>query len=430
MSTKHPRPTDVAPNSPASTSATWPVRRRILILATLLGCVGFLLGQLWGRHEARQHPAGPPTEGSESRSPRRELVAGPWGTLELVPIEIERPDAFINASLGGDPTPRWLFSGATPEQVEVLFQQPDLTPTQQAVLLDKSRWLPGTNGVVVRPRRDLIHELSPAARGRLYSVLGTNTENAPQCWPITRRKAGVEEWLGRSGMSEGASQMVRGLLYEQGTMVAFADTDTVISKLPNSRDRFRLLKTMSRQPTVLAKLRIREGQDVAPLVTYWGRGGRAKDVQPLLESLTRVQGGALLDIAHLMPPLPRMKIYTYPFPSDDPLVSRRDCVWTALNFFAEEPDDRLLDRMVADHVIHKDYYPVQDEPQFGDIACFFTHGEGRPIHAAVYLAADLLFTKNGATFHAPWILMRLDDVMAAYTTAEPPRVQLYRHKRD
>ena len=421
MSTNHPRPAE-----PARQSLKWPRVRRWLILSGVLVCVGFLLGQLWGRHQVLGEVQ-PRALTKETGAAKHELV-GRWGTLEVVPIEIERPNAFINATLGGEPAARWLFPGVTTGQLEALFQQPDLTPAQQAGLLDKGTWEQATNGIAVRPGTDLILGLSPAARARLYFVLGTNSANPSQRWPIMRRKSSVDDWLARSGLSDTASRLVRSLLYEQGPMVAFADTDAALNELPASHDRFRLLKTLSRQPTLLAKLRIREGEDVAPLVNYWGRGGRAKDVQPLLESLARVQGGALLDLAHVLPPLARMKIYTYPFPSDDPAAGGRDCAWTALNFFAEEPDERPLDQETVHHTIQRRYYPVQDEPQFGDIVCFMDR-EGNPIHVAVHLAAGLLFTKNGATFHAPWVVMRLDDVVAAYTTQEPPRVRFFRDKR-
>ena len=67
---------------------------------------------------------------------------------------------------------------------------------------------------------------------------------------------------------------------------------------------------------MLVQLRVKPQTDVEALATYWGQGRRSKDVRPLLQSLVRVPGGATIDIVHLLPPLPRALLYTYPLPSE------------------------------------------------------------------------------------------------------------------
>ena len=35
-------------------------------------------------------------------------------------------------------------------------------------------------------------------------------------------------------------------------------------------------------------------------------------------------------------------------------------------------------------------------------------------HSAVYLADDLVFTKNGNNYRQPWMLMHIPDLLATY----------------
>jgi len=51
----------------------------------------------------------------------------------------------------------------------------------------------------------------------------------------------------------------------------------------------------------------------------------------------------------------------------------------------------------------------------GDIVLFSTASSTIPIHAAVYIADDLLFTKNGGVYWSPWMLTTLDELKKMYT---------------
>jgi hypothetical protein len=51
-------------------------------------------------------------------------------------------------------------------------------------------------------------------------------------------------------------------------------------------------------------------------------------------------------------------------------------------------------------------------------------------HAAVYIADDLVFSKNGISSMSPWTLMSIDDVKAYYkSSSENPRL-IFHRKRD
>jgi cell wall-associated NlpC family hydrolase len=64
-----------------------------------------------------------------------------------------------------------------------------------------------------------------------------------------------------------------------------------------------------------------------------------------------------------------------------------------------------------------------DQLRFGDVLAFRSEA-GATLHAAVYLAEDLLFSKDGWSSHRPWELGRIARERAVYHTA--PRIVAYR----
>src|SRR5262249_14260033 len=104
-----------------------------------------------------------------------------------------------------------------------------------------------------------------------------------------------------------------------------------------------------------------------------------------------------------------------------------DCHWTSLNFFNEVPDDRMADSKFAASYLMANYYQVGKPTAYGDIVLLLD-ANGNAIHSAVYLADDIVFTKNGNNFAQPWMLMRMKDLTSRYVSDQPPRILAYRNK--
>jgi len=118
-----------------------------------------------------------------------------------------------------------------------------------------------------------------------------------------------------------------------------------------------------------------------------------------------------IDVVHLLPSFARARLFTFP----DPAGPAWDCSSTALDFFEPDPDARVLSPAEVARALTTRYDPVPgDRLELGDILVY-RRGDTL-VHAAVYLADDLLFTKNGSTSLAPWLLMRADDVRDQYAT--------------
>ncbi len=177
---------------------------------------------------------------------------------------------------------------------------------------------------------------------------------------------------------------------------------------------------------MLVQLKIQPDSDVAAIARYWGRGRRRKDVTHYWNRWPdcRVE---LKSISPPTAPFSRSLLYGFPSASDKPEDATHDCHWTSLNFLKERPDERLTSIDFVKQTLLNDYYPVAGEPDYGDIMVL-VQPDGVVVHACVYLAAGVVFTKNGSAFSVPWLLGNLDAVVAFYTIGPPLSARCYRAK--
>jgi len=134
-----------------------------------------------------------------------------------------------------------------------------------------------------------------------------------------------------------------------------------------------------------------------------------------------------LGLVYLLPQFARQRLYTFPMPSrpGDPAIN---CHWSAMNFFNEVPDDHFADPTYTANFLQKNYYPVAKPTKYGDIILFLDGYSSDVIHSAVYLADDLVFTKNGNNLEQPWMIMHMKDLMAKYESDGPGRILAYRNR--
>ena len=60
-----------------------------------------------------------------------------------------------------------------------------------------------------------------------------------------------------------------------------------------------------------------------------------------------------------------------------------------------------------------DYYRIFANLQLGNLVVYVDE-EGTVIHSAVYVAADIVFTKNGSSLVHPWMFLKLEDMDKYY----------------
>lgn len=405
------------------------VSRRLVWLWTMLLLVPWVLlavamGPQWVKERVRAWGA--------STTGRNGLVQrckpGPWGDVEFTRIVIEPPEAFVAMSFDPDKPIQWVLAGYAPDTLGRLWNDVGLTASQQQALAAVTRWDNAAGKVVITPGHDLVLGLDRNVRARLYNVLGQFPENHLQAHPYQFRTDVVEEWLADSDLSERTVRLIKQMLYPRGACSLFADQDVLLPMLETPKERARAIKTLARTSSVLVRLRVKPDSDIDALAGYWGRGRRLKDIRPLLASLPKVAGGYTIDIGHLLPAFARKLLYTYPNPDSDMDSIREDCHWTSLNFFKDAPDDRFQSVDYVRQIIESDYYPVLGEPTFGDLI-FLMSKKGEVPHSCVYIADNIVFTKNGSESYVPWVFMELTDVRALYYADPPLEVKIYRHKQ-
>ena len=202
---------------------------------------------------------------------------------------------------------------------------------------------PSENGLTIRPTPEIVAGMKPEIRAALYGVLARFPENPDQASAFRFEGSSPDEWFAGSSLSPSTRQLVDPLIYRRGNLMYFADNRVVEQKLASPDELWLLLKALSRCRTLLVDVEISQESDVESLVNYWGRGGRTKDVRPILESLSSAPSPETISISRLLPALPQHLLYTYPDAEDRDSPLRRNCHWTSFNFFNAEPDDRFAD---------------------------------------------------------------------------------------
>ncbi len=304
--------------------------------------------------------------------------SGPWGELEYVRINLEPPEEFVPVEDGRLERALWFFEGYSSAQLSNLLSQCDLSASQRATLLNATVWAEEANGITVIPGEEIVLGLSPPARAQIYSVLGESPRNRLQCWPFRFRRGGFDDWFDQRDFSPATMTLVKSLVYERGGILCFSDVMEALSRIPAPAERRQLVKTLAGSSALLMKLRVRPDSDIQALTAYWGRGFHTKDLEPLFRSLTKVRGSVTIDVAQLLPPLPRKKLNTFPVPSDAPTSNQPpNCSWTVMNFFNDPPDERFRDAEVMKKELETNYRPVAD-PTFGDLLLLLKPGDDDP----------------------------------------------------
>jgi hypothetical protein len=376
-------------------------------------------------------PAPAPAVATPPAGPDRPAGAGPWGRLTLVPVLVSPPLEYVAADWGRTEGPhRWFFPSTSPDLLHQFLSSTGLTADQVARLEDSVRPEERIRGLALQPDLDLLRSLDPQVRARLYLQLAKSQLNADQGNSFRFFGTSTEDWLGGALIAPETRKLVEPLIYRDGDIMHFADAEIVRSQITDKSELQRLAKTLLRQPTMLVRLSVTEDAEIAQLAQYWGRGGRSLDVRPLLESVAGTGANGSIDIVHLLPSFARNRLYRYPRITtgdlDKPALA--NCLWTSLNFFAQEPDDRYLEVSTALDTLRRDYHIVESNLQLGDVIALLD-AEGDLFHVVVYIADDLVFTKNGTSPVSPWTIMPLQRVKDYYRThSSNPR--LIHHRRN
>lgn len=347
-----------------------------------------------------------------ARSQTDTLLAGPWGELSAVEVKLANPNGELPDQESRLQKPSWFFEKHTEADVFRLLRECNLRPVQRKILFDKQFWQVTSNGCTITPPEPVIWSLSSRARGLIYRSLARCPANYAQCFPFRFQPEKFEEHLRDSGLSAAEIQKVKRLAYTNNGAVCFTDLKIMHDLLrPEAFEE--LVGALYQVPAYSLRLHVNPGADVEGMIRYWGTGGRTKAVSPILKGLAHVSGGAGINVAQLLPPFPRSRLYTYPDAWRDANAPREDCFYAAMNFFVETPDTNFFNGDYTQRVLAEDFDKVTGTATFGD-RLLLVNSKGAGVHMCVYVAGDFVFTKNGINRTEPWVLMRLGDVLSIY----------------
>ncbi len=367
-----------------------------------------------------------PVEHTAAAQPPGNVPA--WGELITYDVEMERPEEFTAMEIESVGTPKWTFENADAAQVRKILSDCGLSGEQVEHALAPQHVSVTNKDLVIAPDSDLIYSLSPEVRSKLYAELAKSDLNHYMRFPFCFPGKSFDTIATNGQVDERVLSLIEPLLYSQEDNQYFSDFEAAMQRLPDEEQRLSLVQALSRQSAVLARIRIRPTTDTDKLMNYWamGTGVRFTDLRPLLSSIKQLPDGGTISLLYFLPRFARERLYTYPLPSQpgDPAM---DCHWSTLNFFKDTPDNRLGDPAYSVPYIAAHYYQIDKPTHYGDVI-FLLDNQGRAIHSAVYIADDIVFTKNGNNYRQPWMLMRLKNLLATYAATGKPRVAVYRDK--
>jgi len=413
---------------PLGTGLTYLSIRWLLMLSIVAIVCGFVAARHLIASRALRAVAQEGHASAGSDAARPDSTTKPWGEIEYVPITLAPPIEYVpEYEPFASREVVWWFPDTGRSQLLIFLNSLGLSDPLRETLISLAERDEANHGFKIRPSQELVLGMSREDRAKLYVALNQFVQNRDQIKAFRFRGESLDEWLDGATLAPETRSLIEPLIYRHGGYLFFADLRSIETRLSSAEQRLLLVKALSRERTFLANLRITRNTDLDALKRYWSPPSPVRDIRPTLESQIGPDAEVSISIAYLLPPFARRRLYTYPAPSDSSTAVRRDCHWTAFNFFSETPDDRFCDAGLVVQTVTEDYYRVYGDLQFGDLVMFFTEPT-QCIHSAVYLADDMVFTKNGSLSTRPWMLMKIEDLKGYYPTLNPIEIRFYRHK--
>lgn len=362
-----------------------------------------------------------------------EAAEGPWGKLFYYYFYLEAPAHLVDLYPLRNPRTSWAVPLSEEEAFRKLLESLPLSEPHRRALFSSNNLGVGDGLYVIFPPAEVLEALDPKARATLYGYLERFPENGDIQAPVRIRSGSVDEWAHGTTIRPELVEKIRAMSYFRGDLLVFADFPYLLSLAESEAEARLLQKHSSRVRSMVISLNSKEGLNVSEIMPYWttGLGLRRKEVELMLQAAIDTPEVTGFDLVHMLPPLPRKLLYTYPDSSMAVEGVLPDCHWTTLNFFNYNPEPIYLDEFFAASRLLAGFEPVDQPYRFGDALVFLTE-EMNAYHSCIYIAADLVYTKNGRSLYAPWTMLHLKDVQSTYRDFEgkPLRVQGYRRKKE
>jgi len=365
--------------------------------------------------------------GAARAEPVWKAKPGPWGDLEVRTVYLEAPDSILAAVAKPNSVTRWVFEQTTETAVRDTLRRCEVPAAVADRLLTPVRRVVSGNVLSLYPSVDDLTALTPVSRSLLYQELAKSAANEYQRDPVYILGGDLEDWLMDAGLSEAQKELFRKLIWKRGEAMVFSDIQALLTLAKNSDEVRSTFRAVTRVRCLLVELELPLKTDRRQFIDYWAAGQTDAPRLTFINAITQRRAPQTVDITHFLPSLLRQRAYTFPEMELGLKGRFPDCHWTSLNFFNITPKDYYLDTRLAAAQLVENYNTVEPPYKYGDVLCFLENGEG--LHTCVYIADDIVLTKNGDSILAPWALMQIKDVESIYRRSPATRIQGFRLKR-
>ena len=358
----------------------------------------------------------------------RHANPGPWGELIVSNIYLEAPDSVIEVVGKPDPVPRWNFPGASASIVKDILVQSGVELALVERLTSSNQLKASGTEVVVYPKLEDLLQIKGAVRDKLYTQISKYPQNDYYTDPVFILSGDIEEWLSEASLNASQKDVVRQLVWHRGNALVFSNVGVLLGYAQNSEEIKNTLRAITRCMTLVVNEKFPLKQEQRePFLRYWLGGQPESPRMTFIKAISKENDiNDTVDIMHFLPVIMREKLYTFPSLKDGAKGRMPDCHWTSLNFFNLTPRDYYRNTSLAAIHLTQSYNQVSAPYQLGDVLCYIDNGEG--LHTCVYIADNIVLTKNGENILAPWVLLTIDDVSKIYKRTPTTQIQGYRLK--
>ncbi len=353
---------------------------------------------------------------------------GPWGDLEYHYLYLEAPLSTVELINVPSRHAVWWFPGKNADRVHEFLIKSGASVEEVNARLKFSMTYQMGGPFKFFPSAKLINELAPVARQAIYAELRRWPENKSYHAPVVIASGDVSDWFKNSGLKPETIQHIERLSYPLGKAVGFSDVSTVVQNIHDDVEELSLLKALTRTRSLILSLRVEPGADTEKLKEYWSAGYKSKDVLTLFDAVARIEGLDTIDVTRLLPPTPRKYLYTFPSRSLGVDGTYPDSFWASLNFFNYFPDDQFDDIEKVMNYARLNYDISSDPLTFGDLIILKDARSGRAIHSCVFIADDIVYSKNGRSIFQPFMLIKMEDLYNRIAIDEKPLLEVWKKK--
>jgi len=358
----------------------------------------------------------------------RKANPGPWGELTVSNIYLEAPDSVIDVAGKPDPVPRWTFPNSSTTLVKDLLIKSgvNLALVERLTSSDYLK-ISGTE-IVIYPKLEDLLQIKGIVRDKLYTEISKYPQNDYYTDPVFILSGDVEEWLSEASLNANQKDVVRQMVWRRGDALVFSNVGILLSYAQNNEEIKNTLRAITRcMSLVVTKKFPLKSEQREVFLNYWIGNQTESPRMTFVKSVSKEKDlNDSIDIMHFLPAIMRERLYTFPSIKDGAKGRLPDCHWTSLNFFNLSPRDYYRNTSMAAIQLTQAYNQVSAPYQFGDVLCFTDNGEG--LHTCVYIADNIVLTKNGENILAPWVLLTLEDVSKIYKRSATTQIQGYRLK--